>query len=51
MNIKYRQIRKEDSYEWYSLLDEVWRVTYSHIFPKEVFDGLYFIDFLLVLFL
>ena len=21
------------------LLDEVWRVTYSHIFPKEVFDG------------
>ena len=39
MQIEYRQVRKEDGYEWYTLLDEVWRATYSHIFPKEVFDG------------
>ena len=39
MHIEYRQVRKEDGYEWYTLLDEVWRVTYGHIFPKEVFDG------------
>lgn len=39
MQIEYRQVKKEDGYEWYTLLDEVWRITYSLIFPKEVFDG------------
>ena len=39
MDIKYRLVRKEDGYAWYTLLDEVWRVAYGHIFPKEVFDG------------
>ena len=39
MEIKYRPLQKEDGYEWYTLLDEVWRVAYGHIFPKEVFDG------------
>ena len=38
MGINYRQVRKEDGYEWYSLLDEVWRVAYAHILPTEVFD-------------
>lgn len=38
-NILYRPLRQEDGYEWYTLLDEVWRATYSNIFPKEVFDG------------
>ncbi|MBR3057521.1 MAG: GNAT family N-acetyltransferase [Clostridiales bacterium] len=39
MNINYRQIRKEDGYEWYTLLSKVWRVAYSHIFPEKVFDA------------
>ena len=39
MEIKYRPVQKEDAYEWYTLLDEVWRDAYGHIFPKEVFDG------------
>ncbi|MBO6166238.1 MAG: GNAT family N-acetyltransferase [Eubacterium sp.] len=37
--IEYRQVRKEDGYEWYKLLDEVWRVAYNNILPKEVFDA------------
>ena len=37
MDIKYRQIRKEDGYEWYTLLDKVWRASYGHIFPEKVF--------------
>ncbi len=39
MEIKYRPVQKEDGYEWYTLLDEVWRDAYGHIFPQEVFDG------------
>ena len=39
MVIKYRQIRKEDGYEWYTLLDKVWRAAYGHIFPEKVFDA------------
>ena len=39
MEFKYRKIRNEDGYEWYSLLDRVWRSAYSHIFPEEVFDA------------
>ena len=38
MEIRYRQIRKEDGYEWYTLLGRVWRTAYRDIFPKEVFD-------------
>ena len=29
MSIKYRLLKKEDGYEWYTLLDEVWRATYG----------------------
>lgn len=39
MDIKYRPVRQEDGYAWYTLLDEVWRVAYAHILPQEVFDG------------
>ena len=39
MDINYRLVTKEDAYEWYTVLDEVWRSAYAHIFPKEVFDG------------
>lgn len=39
MNIRYRQVSKEDGYEWYTLLDKVWRVAYGSIFPTEVFDA------------
>lgn len=39
MDIKYRQIRKEDGYEWYTLLSRVWRITYADIFPEEYFDA------------
>lgn len=39
MNIEYRQVRKEDGYEWYTLLDSVWRVAYADIFPQELFDA------------
>ena len=38
MEIIYRQVKKEDGYEWYTLLNKVWESAYSHIFPKEVFD-------------
>ncbi len=38
MDIRYRLVRKEDGYEWYTLLDKVWRDAYGHIFPTEVFD-------------
>lgn len=38
MDINYRKIRKEDGYEWYTLLSKVWRSAYGHIFPEEVFD-------------
>ncbi|MCR4738824.1 MAG: GNAT family N-acetyltransferase [Lachnospiraceae bacterium] len=38
MDIKYRPVRKEDGYEWHTLLCRVWRSAYSHIFPVEVFD-------------
>ena len=38
MEIRYRQICKEDGYEWYTLINRVWRVAYGHIFPEEVFD-------------
>ena len=38
MEISYRQVRKEDGHEWYSLLNRVWRIAYAGIFPKEVFD-------------
>ena len=37
--ISFRQLRQEDGYQWYTLLDEVWRATYGNIFPREVFDG------------
>ena len=36
--IKYRKARIEDGYEWYKLLDDVWRVAYSHIFPEKLFE-------------
>lgn len=39
MDIIYRQVRKEDGYEWYSLLDNVWRVAYDGIIAAEVFDA------------
>ena len=39
MEIKYRPVKKEDAFEWYTLLDEVWHDAYGHIFPQEVFDG------------
>ena len=39
MDITFRQVREDDGYQWYTLLDEVWRTAYSDIFPKEVFDG------------
>ncbi|MCR5674659.1 MAG: GNAT family N-acetyltransferase [Lachnospiraceae bacterium] len=39
MDIRYRQVRKEDGYEWYTLLDRVWRVAYDGIFPQKVFDA------------
>ena len=39
MDIIYRQIREDDGYNWYTLLDTVWRDAYSNIFPKEVFDA------------
>lgn len=39
MDIKYREVREEDGYEWYTLLDSVWRVAYAHIFPVEVFSA------------
>ena len=39
MDIKYREVRNEDGYEWYTLLDSVWRVVYAHIFPVEVFNA------------
>ena len=38
MEIRYRQICKEDGYEWYTLINRVWCVAYDHIFPEEVFD-------------
>lgn len=39
MEIRYRQIRKEDGYEWYTLLSRVWRASYAHILPEEYFDA------------
>ena len=39
MEIKYRPVKNEDAFEWYTLLDEVWHDAYGHIFPQEVFDG------------
>ena len=39
MEIRYRQIRKEDGYEWYALLSRVWRASYAHILPEEYFDA------------
>ena len=38
MDIIYRQVRKEDGYQWYTLLNKVWRVAYKNIFPEDVFD-------------
>ena len=38
-DISYRKVRKEDGYQWYSLLNSVWRTSYAHIFPEEVFDA------------
>ena len=37
MDIKYRLVRKEDGYEWYTLINKVWRIAYKDIFPEEVF--------------
>ena len=39
MDIIYRQILEDDGYNWYTLLDTVWRDAYSNIFPQEVFDA------------
>ena len=39
MEIRYRQIRKEDGYEWYTLINSVWRIAYKDIFPEEVFEA------------
>ena len=36
--IKYRKARIEDGYGWFTLLDDVWRDAYSHIFPEKLFD-------------
>ena len=38
MKITYRQVRKEDGYAWYTLINDVWRAAYAHIFPQEVFE-------------
>ena len=38
MVIIYRQVRKEDGYQWYTLLSRVWRIAYAGIFPDSVFD-------------
>lgn len=38
MEIIYRQVRKEDGYQWYTLLSRVWRIAYAGIFPDDVFD-------------
>lgn len=38
MDIIYRPVRREDGYEWFTLLSRVWRSAYSHIFPEEVFE-------------
>lgn len=39
VDIKYRLVRKEDGFEWYTLLSKVWRASYSHILPEEYFDA------------
>ena len=36
--IKYRKARIEDGYGWFTLVDDVWRDAYSHIFPEKLFD-------------
>ena len=38
MEITYRQVRKEDGLEWYTLLAKVWRVAYKDIIPEVYFD-------------
>ncbi len=37
MDISYRPVRKEDGFEWYTLLSRVWRTAYGHILPEEAF--------------
>ena len=37
-DISYRMVRKEDGYSWYTLINDVWREAYAHIFPQEVFE-------------
>ena len=37
MDISYRPVRKEDGFEWYTLLSKVWRTAYGHILPEEAF--------------
>ena len=39
VDIKYRLVRKEDGFEWYTLLSKVCRASYSHILPEEYFDA------------
>ena len=39
MEIRYRQISKEDGFEWYTLLSRVWRASYALILPEEYFDA------------
>ena len=35
--ISIRMVKKEDALNWFTLVNKVWRETYSHIFPEEVF--------------
>ena len=36
-SIIIRKVKPEDARNWYILKNKVWRDTYSHIFPEEVF--------------
>ncbi|MBQ1372366.1 MAG: GNAT family N-acetyltransferase [Oscillospiraceae bacterium] len=35
--VKFRKANSEDAGGWYTLVNRVWRDTYHHIFPEEVF--------------
>lgn len=36
-NIIYRQVKNQDAKQFITLINTVWRDTYNHIFPEEVF--------------
>ena len=39
MAIIIRKTKQSDAEQYITLLDYVWKITYSHIFPEEVFVG------------